>query len=62
VQTGGGSNIEIIMINVVSGELTCKKWHSGETCDSKTETIPRPPVTNAISIATAFTAPIKRKS
>ncbi len=50
----GGDNIEIIIINIITGESSCQKKHSGKPCNSKPESIPCPPVSNSTSIATAF--------
>ncbi|KAK3181020.1 hypothetical protein K4F52_007692 [Lecanicillium sp. MT-2017a] len=50
----GGDNIEIIIINIITGESSCQKKHSGKPCDSKPESIPCPPVSNSTSTATAF--------
>lgn len=55
---GGGDNIEIIIININTGESICKKKDSGEPCHHQPPPMvtgsPCPEVRNITSTATAF--------
>lgn len=65
VAGGGGDNIEIIIINIYTGETSCKKKHSGKSCHAGghqylppaatgSSKIPCPSVNATTSVATAY--------
>ncbi|KAG5975301.1 hypothetical protein E4U56_003833 [Claviceps arundinis] len=46
---GGGDNIEIIIINIYTGETFCKKKYSGEPCHARSDDLPSSSPTSALS-------------
>ncbi|KAG5990894.1 hypothetical protein E4U52_004169 [Claviceps spartinae] len=46
---GGGDNIEIIIINIYTGETFCKKKYSGEPCHVRSDDLPYSSPTSALS-------------
>ncbi|OAQ74268.1 hypothetical protein VFPPC_01809 [Pochonia chlamydosporia 170] len=65
VAGGGGDNVEIIIINIFTGETSCKKKHSGKPCHSNgqhhvppaasgSSGIPCPIVNATTSVATVY--------
>ncbi|POR33841.1 Uncharacterized protein TPAR_05961 [Tolypocladium paradoxum] len=61
VSGGGGDNIEIIIINIVTGKSTCRKKHSGKPCRAGNHSpvplftgVPGSSVMNCTSIATTY--------
>ncbi|PHH85971.1 hypothetical protein CDD83_10927 [Cordyceps sp. RAO-2017] len=57
---GGGDNIEIIIINIFTGETSCRKKHSGKPCQARrprpgtVSASPCPSGMNSTRIATVF--------
>ncbi|KND92570.1 hypothetical protein TOPH_02871 [Tolypocladium ophioglossoides CBS 100239] len=61
VSGSGGDNIEIIIINISTGESTCRKKHSGKPCNAENHSsvplstgAPCPSAMNTTSITTAY--------
>lgn len=60
VSGGGGDNIEITVVNIISGASTCKKKHSGKPCHAGNHSMPLstgapcPSAMQSTSIATAY--------
>ncbi|KAG6119955.1 hypothetical protein E4U14_004462 [Claviceps sp. LM454 group G7] len=53
---GGGDNIEIIIINIYTGETFCKKKYSGEPCHVRSDDLPSSSPTSALSDLTSSSA------